>query len=72
MTRPKTYYRRSLPHYHPADATFHIIFRLEGSLPGNVIGQLIIEREKEEKMISSMQARETQAGCLAGTSSGVL
>ena len=53
MTTPRTYYRRNLPHYHPTDATFHVVFRLEGSLPRNVIDELMIEREKEEKIIAS-------------------
>jgi putative transposase len=55
MKTPKTYYRRNLPHYHPPDATYHIVFRLAGSLPRHVIEELRIEREKEEKMIASIK-----------------
>jgi putative transposase len=41
----KTYYRRHLPHYQPEYATFHVVFRLAGSLPGRIIEEL--KREKD-------------------------
>lgn len=42
----KEFYRRHLPHYQPADATFFVTFRLAGSLPAEVIEQLRVEREQ--------------------------
>lgn len=36
----REYYRRHLPHYHPAGATYHIVFRLAGSLPASVLVEL--------------------------------
>lgn len=30
---PDLYYRRNLPHYQPAEATFFVTFRLAGSIP---------------------------------------
>ncbi len=35
--RPKTSYRRNLPHYQPPNGLFHVVFRLAGSVPANVI-----------------------------------
>jgi REP element-mobilizing transposase RayT len=52
MKQTKTYYRRHLPHYPPPDATYHVVFRLAGSLPREVIERLRYEREAEEKRIS--------------------
>jgi len=54
MKHLKTYYRRHLPHYQPPDATYHIVFRLAGSLPQEVIERLREEREAEEKWIAGI------------------
>jgi len=51
MNEPKTYYRRHLPHYQPPKATYHIVFRLAGSLPEAVIELLRLEREQAERAI---------------------
>ncbi|MDQ3667994.1 MAG: transposase [Acidobacteriota bacterium] len=32
MTQPKNYYRRNLPHWHPAGKSFFLTWRLHGSL----------------------------------------
>jgi len=42
----KKFYRRHLPHYVPDEADYHIVFRLSGSLPANVIQELRGEREE--------------------------
>lgn len=49
------FYRRHLPHYQPAEGTFHIVFRLDGSLPTEVIEQLKREREKEEERVVEIE-----------------
>jgi REP element-mobilizing transposase RayT len=59
----KTYYRRHLPHYHPENAIFHVVFRLAGSLPAEVIEQLqkqCKEQEHEIKAIKNSQERSKQ------------
>jgi REP element-mobilizing transposase RayT len=43
---PKTYYQRHLPHYQPEDATYHVVVRLAGSLPSEVVQELKRERER--------------------------
>jgi len=48
---PRDFYRRRLPHWHPAGQTFFITFRLTNSLPIAVIQQLQEERERERKKI---------------------
>lgn len=58
MNEPKTYYRRHLPHYQPDNATFHIVFRLAGSLPVETIEQLRCERELFERKLT--QERSVQ------------
>jgi putative transposase len=54
MIESKIYYRRRLPHYQPFGATFHVVFRLAGSLPREVIERMRSERETEEKRISGI------------------
>jgi len=43
-----TFYRRNLPHIHPAGAVFFVTFRLAGSLPVEIIEQLRADLEEEE------------------------
>lgn len=50
----KTYYRRNLPHYQPHDATYHVVFRLAGSLPCAVITRLQKERLRQERRIAGL------------------
>ena len=52
--RSNTYYSRRLPHYQPQDATFHVVFRLAGSLPHCVVEQLMSERKRQEKWIAGV------------------
>ncbi|MFH0988541.1 MAG: transposase [bacterium] len=85
MNEPKTYYRRHLPHYQPEHGIFHVVFRLTGSLPVEVIEELRQEREqwerkaKEVKDAGEQQKQLTQVRwayferfdtLLDGTSSG--
>ncbi len=53
MNEPKTYYRRHLPHYQPLEAEYHVVFRLAGSMPAEVIDRLRQEREIERKRIAT-------------------
>ncbi len=46
VSEPKIYYRRHLPHHQPEDATYHVVFRLAGSLPLEVVQELKQERER--------------------------
>ena len=41
------FYKRHLPHYQPEDATFHVVFRLAGSLPRHAVEQL---REEQKRL----------------------
>jgi REP element-mobilizing transposase RayT len=53
MAEPKTYYRRHLPHYQPPEAEFHVVFRLTGSLPAEVVERLREQRNLERTRIIS-------------------
>lgn len=46
----KEYYRRNLPHIHPASAVFFITFRLSGSLPDWIIEKLMDEFNSEREL----------------------
>lgn len=52
MEEEKIYYRRHLPHYQPEYATFHVVFRLAGSLPVQVIEELRQEQMQLKRKIS--------------------
>ena len=54
MAQPKTYYRRHLPHYQPPEAIYHVVFRLAGSLPAEVVEGLRQERLRHEKTIGGI------------------
>ena len=49
------YYRRNLPHYHPANATFFVTFRLAGSLPSEAIARLRAERIQYEEFLLKIE-----------------
>jgi hypothetical protein len=51
----KTFYHRNLPHWHPPGRTIFLTWRLEGSLPVNVIDQLRITRDRLSKRKSISQ-----------------
>lgn len=55
MKTERTYFRRKLPHYQPTHAIYFITFRLEGTLPGEVIERLRDEREKELRAVGQGQ-----------------
>ncbi len=48
---PVKYYRRNLPHIHPASAIFFLTYRLYFSLPRQVLHQFAQKRESLEKRI---------------------
>ena len=54
MSEPKTYYRRHLPHYQPLEGEYHVVFRLTGSLPAEVIERLRVERDIERKRAATL------------------
>lgn len=61
MNDPKIYYRRHLPHYQPQGATYHVTFRLKGSLPREIIEGLRAEREQaERKLAKATNGREQE------------
>jgi putative transposase len=51
MKKYKTYYKRNLPHYQPLGYAFFVTYRLNGSLPVQIIKRLKQERESELKVI---------------------
>jgi putative transposase len=56
--KPKTYYRRNLPHYQPPGATYFVTFRLAGSLPHEVVARLKEEQAKAESQLLETGGRE--------------
>ena len=52
---PRVFYRRRLPHYQPPNETFHVTFRLAGSLPNETVERLKREHAEAEKRIKSIQ-----------------
>ena len=55
MERSEAYYRRHLPHYQPEGETYHVVFRLAGSIPADVVKELRLEREHAEKRILKVE-----------------
>ncbi len=51
----KPYYHRNLPHYQPEGAMYHVVFRLAGSLPVEVVESLQQENEQAKLRIASIQ-----------------
>jgi len=64
MNGPNTYYRRHLPHYQPEGETYHVVFRLAGSIPESVLEELRFQREKEEKQIAPLASDAEKSGLL--------
>lgn len=60
MNEEKTYYRRNLPHYNPAYATFFITFRLSGSLPKSAITHLREEYKRALKSLEGLSTKQIQ------------
>ncbi len=52
MAGTELYYRRHLPHYQPEGETYHVVFRLTGSVPASAFRLLKEERGREEKRIA--------------------
>ena len=61
LNQSETYYRRHLPHYQPEGETYHVVFRLAGSLPASVIAELRFQREQEETRITAAKNEEEKA-----------
>jgi len=59
-----TSYRRHLPHYQPEGETYHVVFRLAGSIPATVLKELRFQREEEEKRIAGMVSGSKKAAFL--------
>ena len=59
------FYRRRLPHYQPPDATYFITFRLNGSLPAEVVEKMIREREEQEEQIAQIKDEQEKEARLA-------
>lgn len=49
------FYRRNLPHHQPDHATYHIVFRLAGSLPQEALQRLQNEVDESERYASGMK-----------------
>lgn len=47
MTDARSYYRRNLPYYQPADGAIFVTFRLADSMPEHVRRQLVAERNRK-------------------------
>lgn len=60
MKDDQIYYKRNLPHYQPADATFFVTFRLAGSLPTEAIAHLIEERVQDEELLLKIKDENVQ------------
>jgi putative transposase len=56
MKSPTEYYRRRLPHYQPHRATFFITSRLVGSLPSDVMLDLM--RERDEQLVTMRREKD--------------
>lgn len=52
--QPDTFYHRHLPHWQPPGATYHVTFRLDGSLPRHAVEELRQEREEMEKELAKV------------------
>ena len=64
MKESEPYYRRHLPHYQPEGATYHVVFRLAGSIPTSVLTELRFQREQEVKRIQAAKSEEEKARLL--------
>lgn len=53
---PKIFYRRRLPHYQPPGETFHVTFRLAGSLPREAVQRMKEEREDFKSRLQHVQS----------------
>lgn len=58
MSPTDTYYHRNLPHYHIKGYPLFITFRLFGSLPVEILAQLIAQREIELKALKNATLAE--------------
>ena len=62
MTQSRNYYKRNLPHWHPAGRSIFLTWRLHGSLPQTVVNQIRVARQhlrqqRDHNQESSNEAR---------------
>lgn len=57
---PKIFYRRRLPHYQPPNETFHVTFRLAGSLSQETVLRLKREHEVINKSLKTVESVDEQ------------
>jgi REP element-mobilizing transposase RayT len=62
MSDTTNFYRRNLPHIHPANAEYFITFRLQDTLPRAILEQLLDERHREEQKINTLISPARQEG----------
>lgn len=55
MTKEKTFYRRKLPHWQPANAAFFITFRLHGSIPKVKLEEL--QQQHHQQLMEAKAAK---------------
>ena len=60
MKNFKTYYKRNLPHYQPPGYTYFVTYRLNGSLPVEVIRKLKSDQENQLKKITGISDKSLQ------------
>lgn len=60
MEEVKTYYRWHLPYYQPEFATFHVVFRLAGSLPALAIEEFRQEQEQLKREANKVRDKHIQ------------
>jgi putative transposase len=54
MDKSNIFYHRHLPHFQPTETAFHVVFRLNGSLPKELITEMKKAHEKSMKSISEI------------------
>jgi putative transposase len=57
----KLSYRRHLPHFQPPGATLFVTFRLAGSIPAEVMRQLLVEAEGVEAVLAGISNPQERA-----------
>lgn len=56
----RIFYRRRLPHYQPPNETFHVTFRLAGSVPVETVLKLKQEHEEIKKSVQKIKSATEQ------------
>ena len=61
MNTSKMYYKRNLPHYQPAGYAFFITFRLQGTLPKDIVDKLKAKKEEKLKLLADFDSSEMRS-----------